>query len=69
MNCTRCDGTGFLNLHQIPDSELYYRTKDGQGVSGVSHGLCEQCKDEALRELDDRVPRNEQMEYFKRGGR
>ncbi len=24
MNCTRCDGTGFLNLHQIPDSELYY---------------------------------------------
>jgi hypothetical protein len=24
MNCTRCDGTGFLNLHQIPDSELYH---------------------------------------------
>lgn len=22
MNCTRCDGSGFLNLHQIPDSAL-----------------------------------------------
>lgn len=21
-NCTRCDGTGFLNLHQIPETEL-----------------------------------------------
>ena len=21
-NCTRCDGTGFINLHQIPDGEL-----------------------------------------------
>ena len=19
MNCTRCEGTGFLNLHQLPD--------------------------------------------------
>ncbi len=22
MICTRCGGTGFINLHQIPDSEL-----------------------------------------------
>lgn len=21
-HCTRCEGTGFLNLHQIPDDEL-----------------------------------------------
>jgi len=21
MTCTRCEGTGFLNLHQIPDDE------------------------------------------------
>ncbi len=21
-NCTRCDGTGFLNLHQIPSHEI-----------------------------------------------
>ncbi len=20
MNCTRCEGTGFLNVHQLPDS-------------------------------------------------
>jgi len=22
--CTRCQGTGFLNLHQIPDDDLAY---------------------------------------------
>ncbi len=22
MQCTRCEGTGFLNLHQIPDKEI-----------------------------------------------
>jgi len=22
--CTRCEGSGFLNLNQIPDSERYY---------------------------------------------
>lgn len=22
MNCTRCDGSGFLNLDQIPDAEM-----------------------------------------------
>ena len=22
ITCTRCEGTGFLNLHQIPDVEL-----------------------------------------------
>ncbi len=22
MHCTRCDGTGWLNTHQIPDGEL-----------------------------------------------
>lgn len=22
INCTRCEGTGFLNLHQIPDDEI-----------------------------------------------
>ena len=22
LTCTRCDGSGFLNLHQIPDAEI-----------------------------------------------
>ncbi len=22
MTCTRCEGSGFLNLHQVPDNEL-----------------------------------------------
>lgn len=35
----------------------YLHSKDGQGQSGVSHSLCERCKDEALAELDElRVP-------------
>lgn len=29
MNCTRCEGSGFLNLHQIPDNEL----SDDHGVT------------------------------------
>ena len=22
--CTRCEGTGFLNLHQVPKDEIYF---------------------------------------------
>lgn len=28
MNCTRCDGTGFLNLHQIPNDEIEAMHRD-----------------------------------------
>lgn len=31
--CGRCDGTGFLNLHQIPDTYI-----DGLGYGGDWHG-------------------------------
>jgi len=24
LTCTRCEGTGFLNINQINDKELYY---------------------------------------------
>lgn len=24
MNCTRCDGTGFLNIDQLPEDEDFY---------------------------------------------
>lgn len=27
--CTRCEGTGFLNMHQIPDETLYTFDWDG----------------------------------------
>lgn len=29
--CTRCEGTGFLNLHQIPEAELSAMNEDFLG--------------------------------------
>lgn len=39
-NCTRCEGTGFINLHQIPDSEL--TAMDSDLVSLVQKWIKEQ---------------------------
>ena len=30
MNCTRCSGTGFLNLEQVPDSVIESFEKTGE---------------------------------------
>jgi hypothetical protein len=30
MNCTRCQGTGFLNLHQVPNQVLEEFEKTGE---------------------------------------
>ncbi len=30
MNCTRCDGTGFLNLHQVDDATLKHFYETGE---------------------------------------
>jgi len=54
MICTRCDGTGFLNLHQIDDETLnrYDETGDPQVIldwinTNCAHdvGLCDCCSD------------------------
>ncbi len=29
LNCTRCENTGFLNLHQVPRAELYETSREG----------------------------------------
>ena len=31
----------------------YIGTKDGQGVTGVSHGICPACKSKLDKELDE----------------
>ena len=32
MNCTRCEGTGFINLHQIPEKTLEIIGEDNDKI-------------------------------------
>lgn len=51
--CTRCDGTGFINLHQIPEDELSKLDDDLVGMvpSWIGHNpdtdvsVCDCCGD------------------------
>lgn len=54
MTCTRCDGTGFLNIHQVPDGVLrrFDETGDHQVImdwcmENDDHdvGFCDCCGD------------------------
>lgn len=35
VKCARCDGTGFLNIHQIPDDTHIALADTGDWVAGV----------------------------------
>ncbi len=39
ITCTKCDGTGFINLHQIPEDELSKLDDDLVGMvpSWIGH--------------------------------
>lgn len=52
MICTRCDGTGFLNIHQLPDGvdhdmESVEKWLKTAGECGVNHDVqpCDCCGD------------------------
>jgi hypothetical protein len=54
MNCTRCDGTGFLNLHQVDDEtlDLFEATGEHEVIfkwmdayQGHDVGVCDCCGD------------------------
>lgn len=54
FSCTRCEGSGFLNIHQVPDNVLVRHAETGDGEVIVAWirdnsdhdvGVCDCCGD------------------------
>lgn len=84
MNCTRCDGTGFLNTHQLPGAFLESNKFHSavidwiaeQAAAGVAHDVsaCDCCGDgqqwygEPGEHYSAADPRGPHGPYAKSGG-